>query len=224
MKKAFVLVLAACFSFLFCVDTFAQTSLPASATIGGPTGVNMVALRVNNKGTLPSDWTTTPVTSLDFNPMTLQTFTVSGRTFSSFLPNHFFAIDMAYTFSTGSPITQIQFHYTDGTPPAGQAHGLGWKATATFVKKRLDANGNEVTETIADRVGPGKILLKDAGTVSFTLSSLSGGWLRVYVGMVTKDPALGTTDIENAPGTQAEVFSPGDVAGSYTGTVSITTL
>lgn len=226
MRKGFQILAVACLALLvYSVSFAASTStLATTVTLTGPTGVNPVALKVLGKGTNTSDWNPTPQTSLSFDPITLNTFTVSGKTFSVFLPDHFFSIDMQYTYGGGAAISQFQFSFI-GTEPAGQTgHGLGVKATATFVKKRLDANGVEVPETVADRVSPGKVLLRDVNTAHVTLSQLSGGWLRVYVGLVTKDPLLGTSDIENATGTLAEVFSPGDVPGSYSGTLTITSL
>jgi hypothetical protein len=225
MRKGFQILAVVSLALLVYSVSFAasSSSLATTVTLTGPSGVNPVALKVMGKGTNVSDWITIPQTSLNFDPLTLYNFTVGGKTYSVFLSDHFFSIDMAYTYG-GAAIGQMTFSFS-GIEPAGQTgHGLGVKATATFVKKRLDSNGIEVLETPADRVSPGKVLLKDVNTASITLAQLSGGWLRVYVGLVTKDPLLGTTDIENATGTLAEVFSPGDVPGPYSGTLIVTSL
>jgi hypothetical protein len=197
------------------------STLDTSVTLNGPTGVNPVALRVAGTGLNPSDWDPTPQTSLNFDPLTLFTFdNPNGAPFKTFLPNHFYSIDMAYTYEQGATITQISFQFTS-TEPAGQpvGHGLGVKGTATMVRKHL-VDGVEATETDADRIN--KVLLRDVSTVGVPLTTLAGGWLRVYVGLVTKDPALPAGDVELT--TEAEVFSPGDIPGSYTGTLTVMSL
>lgn len=229
MRKGFLqLLVITCASLLIYSASFAASTstLTTSATVSGPSGVNPVALKVMGTGTSPSDWAdTTRYTTLSFDPLTLFEFpnpAPGGAPFLTFLPDHFFSIDMAYTYAPGAAITQMSFLFT-GTEPAAQpvGHGLGVKGTATFVKKRIDpVTGSEVAESVADRIG--KVLLRDVSTIGVTLADLAGGWLRVYVGVVTKDPALPAGDVELT--STAEVFSPGDIAGTYTGTLTIMSL
>jgi hypothetical protein len=233
MRKRFLQILTiACVSLLVCPVTFAAStsSLQTSVTLTGPTGVNPVALKVTvPPGTdVPPEsytWASTPSATLSFDPMTLFTFPQQDTTkppFLTFLPDHFYSIDMAYTYGTGAAITQMSFAFT-ATEPAGQpvGHGLGVKATASFVRKRIDpVTGSEATEAATDRIN--KVLLRDVSTVGVQLTDLNGGWLRVYVGVVTKDPGLPVGDIEKTA--TAEVFSPGDIAGAYTGTLTISSL
>jgi len=224
IRKGFQFLAVACALLLVTSLSFAQStsSLSTSVTVSGPTGVAPVTLRVMGTGTSPADWAdTTNYTSLSFDPLTLLTGTSSaGVPFSVFLPDHFFSIDMAYTYGGGATISQISFAFT-GTEPAGQpvGSGLGVKATATFVRKRI-VGGVEATETAADRIS--KVLLGNVDTASVLLSDLSQGWLRVYVGLVTKDPALPAGDVELT--SAAQVFSPGDVPGAYSGTLTIISL
>jgi len=224
MKKGFLQIFVACVALLVYSVSFAQssTSLTTSVTLTGPTGVDPVALKVMGTGTTPADWAnTTHQTSLSFDPLTLFTFTdAAGRSFKVFLPDHFFSIDMAYTYGGGAAISQISFSFAETAKPAGQPNGMGSKATATLVRKRLDATGAEVAETAADRIA--KVLLADVGTTGATLTQLTGGWLRVYVGVVTKDPALPAGDVEKTAA--AEVFSPGDLPGAYSGTFTVISL
>ncbi|MFH0827045.1 MAG: hypothetical protein V1923_04065 [Candidatus Omnitrophota bacterium] len=222
-RKGFQILAVVCVSLLVCGVSFAASTstLSASATVTGPTGISPVTLRVLGTGANPSDWAdTTNYTSLDFDPLTLLTGTANGIPFSVFLPNHFYSIDMAYTYGGGAAITQMSFLFT-GTEPAGQpiGSGLGVKGTATLVKKRI-VNGVEAPETGGDRIA--KVLLRDVSTVNVLLTDIAQGWLRMYVGLVTKDPALPAGDIEL--GSEAQVFSPGDVPGSYTGSLTISSL
>ncbi len=87
------------------------------------------------------------------------------------------------------------------------------------MKKRI-VNGAEATEVAGDRIA--KVLLKDVSTVNVLLTDLVQGWLRMYVGLVTKDPALPSGDVEFS--TAAQVFSPGDVPGTYSGTLTVSSL
>lgn len=232
-RKGFLLILAVCLTLPVCSVGLAQTSLTASATISGPSGVTPVAIRVTvppGTNVPPSAyvWDTTSSASLNFDPLVLKAFTASGTEvqvgdpqakFLIFLSDHFYSIDMAYTYGGGAAITRILFEYTDVSPP--QTAGLGSKATATFVRKYF-ANGAEAPETINDRTAPGKLLLSNAGGTIISLSQLNGGWLRVYVGLVTKNPALPAGDVELLSSTTP--FVPGDAPGTYEGRITITSL
>jgi hypothetical protein len=231
MRKGFLEIMAlVCLSMLVYSVSFAASSEPltASVTLGGPTGVDAVVISVPGTGTA-SDWASAVVaTSLNFDPLTLFKFNESGAEdpagkYHVFLPNHFYSIDMSYTYTGGAgTITQISFTFAETAKPALQPNGLGRKATATTVRKYLLGDGSEAIEQTSDRIT--KVLLENVSTAGVTLQQLAGGWLRMYVGLVTKDPLLGTSDIENAPGTLAEVFSPGDLPGPYSGILTVSSL
>jgi len=61
--------------------------------------------------------------------------------------------------------------------------------------------------------------LIDVQNEGILLSAISPGWLRIYVGLVTKDPS--DPVFGSAWPSNFEVFSPGDVPGPYTGTLII---
>lgn len=237
MRKGFLEIMAlVCLSMLVYSVSFAASSEPltTSVTLGGPTGVDAVVISVPGTGTA-SDWASAVVaTSLNFDPLTLFKFNESGAEdpagkYHVFLPNHFYSIDMSYTYTAGAgTINQISFTFQETAKPANQPNGLGRKATATTVKKRLLSDGSEAIEQLSDRIT--KVLLENVSLAGITLPELAqfggtgSGWLRMYVGLVTKDPALGTADIENASGTLAEVFSPGDLPGPYSGILTVGSL
>ncbi|KPK97311.1 MAG: hypothetical protein AMJ95_09685 [Omnitrophica WOR_2 bacterium SM23_72] len=224
-RKGFQIMAVVCVSLLVYGLSFAAStsSLTTSVTVDPPSGVSPVALRVAGTGTSPADWAdlTNYYPNLDFGPLTLYTGTTDGTSWAVFLPSYFYSVDMAYTYGGGAGITQFSFSYSSDVVPLGQPtdSGLGVKSTATFVRKRM-VDGVEVTETPADRIA--KVLLRDVGTVNVLLSDLSQGWLRMYVGVVTKDPALPAGDVELT--TTAQVFSPGDVPGDYSGILTVFTL
>ena len=175
----------------------------------------------------PSIWAgSTEVGSIDFDPLTLETFTVTEgdvtRTYQAFLPSHYYAIDLGYTYGAGSAISSIGFAYAEGANPNAanpDGGGLGSKATVSLVRKALDSEGEELPEEVSDTLET-KVLLTDIGSASVSMTELAGGWLRVYVGLVTKNPELDASDVEFTE--EAEVFSPGDIPGGYSGTLTIT--
>ncbi len=191
------------------------TSYPASVTVAGADGVAPVAVRVTGKGTQTGDWGTTPQTSFNFDPLKLTTGTdAAGKPFSALLAGHFYAIDLGYTFNGGAAITKIKVEFTGDTKPAGQTAGLGDKGLVTLVKKSI-VNGVEQADVLL--ASPNKLLLKNAATREVNLSEVSGGWLRLYLGLATGDPAAGEPS-------GAVPFTPGDLKGTYSGTLKITSL
>lgn len=195
---------------------FAAT-FPTSVTVPGPVDVAPVATRVNGTGLSPADWQPGAVTSLNFDPMTLFNFADPANpanTFAIFLPDHFFAIDVGFVFATGASISGVVVSYSQ--PEA--IGGFGTRSTATFVRKTRNADGSEAPETFTGP-GNGKARLIDlvAPGTQVSLATLAGGWLRLYVGIVAKDPAANPPDPANA-----EVFAPGTTPGTFTGTLVIT--
>ena len=179
-----------------------STSLALSANIPAATGATVAVSSVN-----PTTLVFTPVTgtALTFDPMAL------NSQFKIFLPNHFFAIDIGVTGGAGSVNTTVT--YTDALNPNAPAHGLGWKSTATFVKV-TGATGSQ-TETFLTTHGPKK-MLKDLTGETINSTEITGGFLRVYLGIVTGDPNANPKEP-----TGAEVFTTADKGGNYTGTLVV---
>lgn len=201
----------------------ADVSLSAEAKLPGISGIKPKILQVvpkidangNDLGWL--SWTEVTMYQLNFGDLEHKTFSnpdPNGAPFQAFLAKHYFSVDMSYIYqgTGGANINQITVQYTEGEMPSGQIHGLGYKASIAFVRKAMISKTAEKPETEADTIG--KYLLKDiTGGRTVLLSSLAGGWLRLYIGIVSDPEKLGIID--------AEVFSPGDVSGKYSGTIVI---
>jgi hypothetical protein len=120
------------------------------------------------------------------------------------LPDHYFSIDAAATGGSGN--ADVTITYADTANPNGTGHGLGWKTTMAFAKVV------GTTETLITAHGPKK-MLKDLNGEHVLGSETAGGFLRMYVGVVSKaadDPAT------------SEAFTNSDKAGTYSGTLTIT--
>ncbi|MCA9406456.1 MAG: hypothetical protein KC684_07960 [Candidatus Omnitrophica bacterium] len=145
------------------------------------------------------------VTALNFSPATLDSL------LGVFFPDHFFAIDVATAGGAGQPTTTIS--YLDGNNPNAPFNGLGWKTSATFV--RVSGPDNAQVEDFLTNHGPKK-LLKDLNGETISGAEIFGGYLRIYVGIVTLDPNAIVLDPP-----EAEVFSVADTPGNYDGTLTI---
>ena len=177
------------------------TTYTVSASVPQATSVNMGATRVNSADNSRS---AVSGTALSFDPMTFNSAN------QIWLPDHYFAVDV--TPGTGAGSTDVTLSYTEGANPNSgtSGHGLGWKSTATFMK----VVGS--TETGLSGHGPKK-MLKDLSGEHIVPSEVSGGFLRVYLGIVTKDSSQPIPDPA-----ASEVFTNADHAGAYDGSLVIT--
>ena len=195
----FIAVNFAAFSFAtpsFAVPLSASKSFTLSASIQAATGISINASKVDTASNQFS-----PVTglALSFNPM------VPDLVNGTFVPDHYFAIDVGTTGGAGVPTVTVK--YTEGANPnnpGGPSHGLGTKSTATFVKI------SGTTETQLTNHGPKKLLINTDETIA--PSEIVGAYLRVYVGIVT-----GGTGVPAG----GEPFTNADVPGTYDGTLVV---
>ena len=205
MKKIILLAVAALFvcataSFASITGTFASAaSLPAA------TDVNFVVSNVTNGPPI----TFTQVgsghaTSLAWGTGDMQ-FDSSFRIWTG---KYYYAIDLSPTDGVNPApgnYSSITFGYSGESNPSGQAAGAGLGQKAIFAPVRV----NGVVET---GIG-GPTALKNAGShATIVQADLAGGYLRVYVALYTGSPAVA----------DAVPFSNGDIAGSYSGTFTIT--
>ena len=189
------------------VFILAQTGIAAadtktytvSASIPLATSVNIGATRINSADNSRS---AVSGTALSFDPMSFNSAN------QIWLPDHYYSVDVAP--GTGAGNVDVTFSYTEGSNPNNPGHGLGWKSTATFMKVA------GATETGLSTHGPKK-MLKDLSGEHILPSEVSGGFLRVYLGIVSKDPSAPIPDPA-----ASEVFSNADAAGSYDGSLVIT--
>lgn len=162
------------------------------------TSVNFTATNIN---AATGNRTAVSGNSLSFDPMSF------NSTSQAWFPDHFFAVDVA---PSGPGNMNVTVNYTEGNNPNNPAHGLGWKSTATFMKV------TGTTETALTAHGPKK-MLKDLSGESITTAEISGGFLRTYLGVVTKDQSAAFPD----PPT-SELFTNADKSGAYDGSLVIT--
>ena len=111
--------------------------------------------------------------------------------------------------------TDLTVQYAELANPNNvvNGHGLGWKSTITFVVI------NDAVETpIVAHGGTGKMLLKDIPALGETITAaqIGKGILRMYVGMVTKNPGDEIKDPDDG-----ELFTNLDLPGEYTGKLVI---
>lgn len=200
MKRTTVFVLALVLLASFQVKGWAATkTFTVSAEVPLATDVGITASRVSSA---TGNWTALAGTALNFDPLTF------NSTNSAWFPDHYFAIDVA---ATGAGNTDVTVTYTEGANPnsATTGHGLGWKSTATFMKVAGP------TETLLS--AHGKKLLKSVSGEHILPAETSGASLRIYLGIVTKDPNATVADPADA-----ELFTNSDRPGIYDGTLVIT--
>lgn len=228
MKKIYfsatvaILLLSMAFSFAFAYE--AKTTLPPA------TGVSITINRVEQTGGTstpknPDDDTFvwTPATSLAFGDLKLREgikkVVIDGKDvdlkWSLFLPDYFYAIDVGLSGGGFDPTKTVKVTYAKGTSPSGLPtgdDGLGNRASITYAKVVLtDWAKNKTADTFIE-----KVLLRYAKNEPLT--AVSGGWLRLYVGVNTADPdALHPDPVS----TEWKIFSASDPLGDYTADLTL---
>lgn len=210
MRKNFIVALTLFLgiSLLICPVGFAvEETFTIQATVPNATGATINAYSVPSGG---GSWTSVS-TTLNFGSLTYDSEN------GIYLPGHYYVLEVAPQGGSGLP--SVTATYTEGANPNDSVskNGLGWKATATFLKTVWVGPGpGDTQESPLSTHGPKK-LLKDLSSGEQILDSeLTGGWLRIYVGVVSKDPDADYPDPGNA-----EVFSNSDMPGAYDGTLHI---
>lgn len=203
MKKPVSIILAAAFMLVSTGVIWAATVFTLTAVVPAATGVNIVPATVipTADGTGIISYTPITGTALTFGTMTYDSTNKIWKA-----PN-FFGIDIA---NAGAGAPNVTVAYAEGSKPVNQVQGLGYKATMTF-KKVVYVNAT--TNTESDYATHPMKALKDVTGENITSAQTSGGWLRLYVGISTGDK---TKDTVGVP------FTNADMAGTYTGTITIT--
>jgi hypothetical protein len=184
-----------------------------SASTSMPTGTFKIAVsKIDSKGTVSSlddTWTTQSTTDLGFGALKEVTGidAITGKPWVVFLPadNSYFAVDTGFSGGGLSPAKSISIGYLAGT----NGDLLGERAIVSYVKTTLNLDGT-TTDT---PLSVPKRLLSDPASV--LLSEVSGGWLRLYIGINDGKSGLEPT---------AKTFGPGDAIGNYSGTLQISYL
>lgn len=201
-KKVIKSITIAGFLFSLGPLCFAQSIMGASAKVPTAKGVVVTISKIDSKGTRePNDdvWLG-KVDTMDFGK--LQYLSKWGIS----LPKYYFAIDVGLT-GGFDPTKTISIECTKNEGPPGAEGGLGDRATITYVKTKKQRR--KTKDYILDK----KLLKEDK---SIQLWEVLGGWLRMYVGVVTKDPEAVPPDPP-----QSKLFTPADPAGAYTAGIKI---
>ena len=203
MKRAVGLIIAAVFMFMQAGTLSAATrSFTVTASVPSATGVSIAASSVTVTGNVFTALASN-ATIMSFDALTYNT------TYGYWAPDHYFAVDVGTTGGSGNVTTVVT--YTEGTNQnaATGGHGLGYKGLATFVKETI--SGTTTTETSITAHGKKRLIDLTGETV--TPAQVSGGWLRVYLGIAT-----GAT----GEPTGTELFTNLDHSGTYDGTITFT--
>jgi hypothetical protein len=172
-------------------EAYAATNQTININTTIPTmtgGLNVTISRVT--GTV---WT--PATSISFGALTWDPLN------SIFLPDSYYAVDIGVLDNSGAVWTVTHTR----TSLAGTGTNLDNKVNVAFVKQTSSTTSQELQ----------KVSYQDSQGIAYTKTTLSGGWLRIYYGIGTGDPAN-----PDAPGVTP--ISLDSQAGTYSGTVTIT--
>ena len=211
MKKTIGLLIAMGFMVMQAGMVSAATatrSFTVSATVPAATGVsiNAASVAVNADGTSGA-WT---ALAADATTMSFGTLTYNS-TYGYWAPDHYFAVDIGTSGGAGNLTTVVTYSEGTNQNQSSGGHGLGYKGIATFQK--VTGSGTNTQEaTIAAH---GKKRFIDLTGETVTPAQVSGGWLRVYLGIATDPTATGMP-------TGTEIFTNLDHSGQYTGTVTFT--
>lgn len=216
MKKTlFTLVTCVCVYFLCSAVASANTvGVGLSATLASATSVSVVATEINSHlNTNPADDTWgTPVTissgattngTLNFNGHSM----VEDSTYHFFSTGYYYAIEVAPVAGGWAGPTAIS--YTAG------ANDIGQHATVAFAKCIYNpvapTHPNEV-DLSASTPMTTKYSLNSlpASLRSIPVSTITGGWLRMYLGIASDSTVSGVTP-----------FTAASPAGTFTGTLTI---
>ncbi len=184
------------------------------ATIEAATGLNFLTFSVTNSS--GSDVLSPAGSTLSFGDLIYSAVTdpLTHVVSTSWRSDHAFAIEIAPVGGTASTMN-INVQYSELTNPNSttNGHGLGWKSTVTFMNII-----NNVESPITAHGGTGKMLLKDLpeSGEAVTSAQIIAGSLRMYIGMVAKDPSAAIPDPVDG-----EVFTNFDQPGEYTGKLTI---
>ncbi len=125
----------------------------------------------------------------------------NGKPLNIFLPTMYYAVDIGVSDNSGT--AWVVTHTRSSL--AGQGTNIDNKVNVSFVKQTSDTVGVELS----------KFSFGSSNSKAFTKATLAGGWLRIYYGIGTGDPAK-----PDASGvTPIGLDTP---AGTYTGSVTIT--
>lgn len=220
MKKSFLILILLGLSMCVYSICFAQsTDLTARTFMPEATGLTIATSKIDandEEDPLLHSWIPGDAgTTLDMgNLKELSGVDALNRKWIVFLPEFYFAVDIA-PFGGGLAATsRIIVSQFSETMPTGATVGLGVKGNITYVKTVLtDWAANLTEDTLLE-----KLRYMDEKTI--TPANIANGWLRLYIGTANGNllPCCGL------PGdaTGSQIFSPGDIGGTYSSILRVT--
>jgi hypothetical protein len=174
-------------------------TVTVNATVPTVTGGLSVSV---NKVDVATGKVWTPATSISFGTLAWHPEVgTNGLPLNIFLPDSYYAVDIGVTDNTSTAWTITHTRAS----LAGQGTNINDKVNVSFNKQTDGTHGTELS----------KFSFGDSNSKAFTKATLSGGWLRIYYGIGTGDPAK-----PDATGvTPIGLDTP---SGTYTGSVTIT--
>lgn len=187
------------------VSSGTPVNFAVTASVPQANGVSISAIEVN---AADNKWGS-EVNALDFNVGGTNQLDYDSEN-GIWTSDHYYAINVGIVGGAGSISTNVK--YVQGATPTGQTRGLGFKSTAKFVKVAMVNNEESETDLSAGT----RILQSLVGSgVTVAQSDISGGYLRIYVGLYDgADAAIN--------GQGGEPFTNADRPGTYNGTLTIT--
>ena len=179
-----------------------------SATMPSLTGVSYTVSWIDGSVT-PNKWTVLTGTTLNFGTLYLKTNTDGSQIYKS---DMYFAIDVAGTGGVGVP-TSTQVSYVEGSTGTTK---LGARANVSFASVAYVAATATAAATSKDNAMTAhakKALSALTTTETIAKADITGAggtWLRIYLGL--NDGAT----------TGMLPFTAADAAGTYTGTLTVT--
>jgi hypothetical protein len=170
----------------FAVDS---ATVPVAAAIPRQNGLTVTVSRVTG-----ATWS--PATSLDFGKLNYDE------------TNKIFTVDFYYAVDVGVSSNDADWgvkHTTSSIVNGTQT--LDHNINVTFIK--------QLTDTASDTNPLAYLSFADSNNKEFRKADLGGGWLRIYYGLATGDPAK-----PDAPGVVPVLSS--NTSGSYQGSVNLT--
>ena len=189
---------------IFAVVAFCATNVWASssqtvnvnATVPTMTG----GLTVNVSKVTGDVWTA--ATSVSFGTLVWHPENgTDGKPLNIFLPDSYYAIDVGVVDNSGTAWTVTHTR----TFLANGGNNLNNKVNVSFNKQTSSTVGTELQ----------KVSYGNSNSIAYTKSQLAGGWLRIYYGIGTGDPA-------KPDATGVTPIGLDTAAGTYAGTVTIT--
>ncbi|MCX5699732.1 MAG: hypothetical protein NTX01_08570 [Candidatus Omnitrophica bacterium] len=177
----------------FCA-TSARADLAQTVTVNANIATLADGLNVTVNKVIDTVWNVD--TSINFDTLAWDTVN------QIFLPNCYYAVDIVVSDNTA---TEWTVTHTRASLVGPGGANIDDKVNVVFVKQTSPSVGIELK----------KLSFASSNDVAYAKTFLVGGWLRIYYGVGTGDPAK-----PDAPGvTPIGLDSP---AGTYTGSVTIT--